>query len=421
MDFPFRKPLRLLLLAIGLGISACVLKEPIPAIPPIDPSFLQVSTPLSKRLQAHVGYLASPVLKGRKPGTPGNQRAAEYIIGKFKVAGLVPFNSLGSFQQSIDKTIGDNLIGLRYGRSKSAQKRFILIGAHFDHLGEIEGEIYPGADDNAAAIAVLLELAFATQPLKNYSVVFVGFNAEEPPYFQTSQMGSQHFLKHLPTEIGKPQHIQVAIIMDLMGGVHWRPLQNVVFSAGAEASPALYQQVKKVLRIHQNEHGLEIKPIGLHMIEEIPVIGNRAFSDYDAFRNASVPILFLSAGRTPRYHQPTDTPNTLHYERMALSMQWLHSLIARIDGYRKPYTYQPNQIAFEDEIASFRPLIAQAANWKTRIPGSSASSVEKFQSDLQWLSNLNPSNPGEDDIKQIERASIRLQCLLAQMSLCHLF
>ena len=255
--------------------------------------------------------------------------------------------------------------------STRAEAIHVLVGAHFDHLGKIDGEIHPGADDNASAVAILLELAFAMQSLGQYSVVFAAFNAEEPPYFQTPQMGSQHFIDHLPPEIGKPNNIQVAIIMDLMGGVHWPPLRDVVFTAGAEASPVLYQQVKKELEVRGNGHRLEIKPIGLHMIEEIPLIGHKAFSDYDAFRNESVPIVFFSAGRTPRYHHPSDTPPTLYYERMALTTKWLKGLVSRIGKHTKPYMFQPNRKEFADEVASFRPLILQAANWKTRIPGTS--------------------------------------------------
>ncbi len=421
MHFALKTGLPFVLCVIGFLVSACTLKDPIPHIPAIDPSTLSVFSPLSKRLQSHVNYLAGPELKGRKPGTEGNQRAAEFIIRHFTQAGLKLFPSLRTFRQSIDASIGDNLLGVRYSSSVRGQKRFILVGAHFDHLGEIKEEIYPGADDNASAVAILLELAYALPPLKNYSVVFAAFNAEEPPYFQTSQMGSYHFVKYLPEEIRTTKNIQVAIIMDLVGGVHWESLRNVVFSAGAEASPFLYQQMNETIQERKNEHGLEIKPIGLHLIEEIPVIGHRAFSDYDAFRRVSVPIVFLSAGRTPRYHQPSDTPRTLYYERMALTIRWLQALLSRIDGHTNPYSYQPHRVEVEDEIASFRPLILQAANWKTRIPGTSTSAIEKFQSDVEWLEALDPSAMDEGDIKRLERVSLRLQCLVAKLSLCSLF
>jgi len=404
-----------------LGVSSCTMKEPIPPIPPIDPTLLPVVSSYSQRLRTHVEFLASPELKGRKPGTIGNQRAADYITQNFILAGLKPLPSLGSFRQSIGHLLGDNVLGVRFADTEKGRNRFIVVGAHFDHLGEIDGEIYPGADDNAAAVALLMELALATPSLKNYSVMFAAFNAEEPPYLGTSQMGSQYFVSYLPVEIGKLQNIQAAIIMDLMGGVHWEPLRNIVFTAGAEASQELYQHVKGELEIEGNGHHLVIKPIGLHLVEEIPVIGRKAFSDYDAFRNASVPIVFLSAGRTPRYHQPSDQPSTLYYERMALTTDWLQALLHRMDEQSKPYQLQPNRKEFADEVASFRPLITQAANWKTRIPGTSASSIEEFQSDVEWLNRLNPSQAGEEDIKRLERASIRLQCLLADFPLCGLF
>jgi Zn-dependent M28 family amino/carboxypeptidase len=299
------------------------------------------------------------------------------------------------------------------------------------------GGRYLGADDNAAAVAILIETARTLPPLRAHRLLFAAFNTEEPPYIRTSLMGSQHFVDHLPAEIGATSGIQAAIIMDLMGGVHWAPLQGTVFAAGAEKSPGLYARLKQASRHEVRDARLEsiasspsplapghaplaVLPVGLHLVEEIPLLGQVAFSDYDAFRNAGVPFVFLSAGRTPRYHQPSDLPDTLHYERMAATVGWLQALLHLIDQDREPYGFDADRLVFADDVASLRPLVSLAADERSKIPGTSALSLWKLKRDVEWLEQVNPDKPSEDDIARLERVSIRLQCLLADFPGCFL-
>jgi len=376
----------------------------------IDPRTLPVSSDLARRLQTHVQYLASPELQGRKPGTPGNRKAADYLAARFRELGLAPLPSLNGYRQPVSPALGDNLIAVRPAATGSSS-RWLLLGAHYDHLGGV----YLGADDNASAVAILLETARTLPPL-DHPVLFVAFNAEEPPYIRTPSMGSQYFTDHLPPEIGAPSNLQAVVIMDLMGGVHWDPLKDVMFTAGAEQSPGLYRRVKESAAPH-----LTVLPVGMHLVEEIPLLGQVSFSDYDAFRNVRVPFVFLSSGRTPRYHQPTDLPDTLHYERMAATVTWLHSLLSGIDRDRQPYRVEPGRIEFADEVASLRPIVERAAAWETRIPGTSPMSFWKLQRDRDWLQTVNPASPAPDDIRRLERTSIRMQCLLADFPGCFLF
>ena len=207
--------------------------------------------------------------------------------------------------------------------------------------------------------------------------------------------------------------------MDLMGGVHWQPLQDILFAAGAEQSPGLYRRVREAANAAPTAP-LSVLPIGLHLVEEIPLVGRVAFSDYDAFRNASVPFLFLSAGRTPRYHQPSDLPNTLHYERMASTVSWLAHLIRLIDQDTVPYRFEKDRLEFGDEVDAFRPLVIKSAEEASKIPGTSALSLWKQKQDRDWLDRLDPSKATREDVKRLERLSIRMQCLLSDMPGCFL-
>lgn len=409
-----------------------VLLTAVAAVAAIDPRTLPVSSDLAKRLQSHVRYLAGPELQGRKPGTAGNRAAADYIAARFREMGLTPLASLGGYHQQISPPLGDNVMAVRPAASGS-QSNWLLIGAHYDHLGGT----YLGADDNASAVAILLETARLLPPL-DHPVLFVAFNAEEPPYIRTASMGSQHFADHLPLEIGTPANLKTVIIMDLMGGAHWEPLKDVIFAAGAEKSPGLYRRLREASGVRDQESGgtphplpptpreksaspLTVLPVGLHLVEEIPLVGQVAFSDYDAFRNVHVPFVFLSSGRTPRYHQPTDLPDTLHYERMGATVRWLQVFLSLIDRDRRPYGVEPDRIEFQDEVASLRPLIERAAAWDSRIPGTSPLSLWKMRRDHRWLQELNLDAPTREDVRRLERASIRMQCLLADFPACFLF
>jgi hypothetical protein len=408
------RPSALFLLLAILSLVCGTLAYYFIAMAALDPTRFAPATDLARRLQTHVQFLASADLKGRRPGTPGHRKAADYIVTEFQKAGLQPLQSLNGYRQSVSQELGDNLIGIR-SASQSREAGWILIGAHYDHLGGA----YLGADDNASALAILLELARSLPSLNNHPVMCVAFNTEEAPYIRTGLMGSQHFTNHLPAEVGSLSRFQTVIIMDLMGGVHWEPLQKIIFAAGAEHSPGLYHRVKDAARAGTMAP-LTVRPIGLHLVEEIPLIGRVPFSDYDAFRNASVPFLFLSAGRTPRYHQPSDLPNTLHYERMASTVHWLQHLISSIDQDTEPYRFEKDRLEFNDEVEAFRPLTMKAAEEATKIPGTSSLSLWKLKQDRDWLERLNPTNATPEDIKRLERLSIRMQCLLSDMPGCFL-
>lgn len=427
--------------AAGLCVGSLLLTS-LGAMQPVEPASLPITSDLANVLHTHVRSLADPSLQGRKPGTQGNRAAAGYIKARFQEAGLVPLSSLGGYGQVLPDQLGDNLLGLKPAATATAQAPYLIVGAHYDHLGGA----HLGADDDASGVAILIELARSLPQLRHHHVLFAAFNAEEPPYIRTPQMGSQYFADHLPQEIGSLDAIQAVVIMDLMGGVHWEPMREMVFAAGAEKSPGLYRRLKEAAsretlnvkserleepykeaelssnfsRFTSHLSPLTVLPLGLHLIEELPLVGHMPVSDYDAFRNASVPFLFLSSGRTPRYHQPTDLPETLHYERMASMVRWLQRLLSTVDQDRDRYQFDASRVELTDEVATLQPLAVQAAERGRDIPGTSWLSRRAMQRDAEWLKTFDPRSPQPEDITRLERLSLRIQCLLADLPVCFL-
>lgn len=378
----------------------------------LDPRALPVTTTSARQLQSHVSFLANPALAGRQPGTPGNRQAAQYIEDQFRRVGLQPLPSIGGYRQSISDRMGDNIIGIIPPTDQPGPTRWIVIGAHYDHLG------YPflGADDNASSLAILIETARSLAALSRHGIMFVAFNSEESPYFGTAEMGSQFLFHHLPPEVGAAGNLQAAIIMDLMGGAHWSPLKEAIFATGAEKSPALYQRVT-----HTQVPSLTVFPVGIHLVEEIPDRGHKAFSDYDVFRNHNISFLFLSAARSPRYHTAGDVASTLNYDRMAATVEWLRRLLAVMAQDEEPYVFDAQRVEFADEAASFRAIVEQALHEETRIPGTSRWSLWKLEQDAEWLREVSGGEPTPQRLERLERISIRVQCLIADYSGCFTF
>lgn len=376
---------------------------------------------LTNRLSEHVHYLASPALNGRKYGTPGNKSAEKYIIDQFIELGLSAPGPKGSRTQLVSSSIGNNVFSAL--TPIVPKRKWLIFGAHFDHLGEEDGEVFLGADDNASGVAILLETARLLQQsptLNQYNILFISFNSEEPPNFLTQWMGSNYFMEK-PWEAGiEEADIQMAIIMDLMGGVFWNPLQETVFAMGTEKTPVLESLLPEI-----QVPDLDMQPLGLHMVETVPSQGLTPFSDYDAFRNEEIPILFLSSGRTPHYHRSTDTAEKLHYPRMARTVVWLEKFIRSVDRIDEPVIFDPDRQNFIEDYKSIRPLVQEASTWSGRVPGTGLITFFDIKQDRDRLEEIETKiNNGQElspyDAYALSQASIRLQCLLGNMGPCFL-
>src|SRR5688500_8506936 len=150
--------------------------------------------------------LCSDACAGRAPGTAGGQLARELVIGALRTAGLDPF------EQPIAMHGGANVLATIPGTTD----RWVLVAAHYDHLGHAREGIYRGADDNAAAVAILVEVAarLAAQRPDGRGVIIAAFDAEEPPWFTTEGMGSEHFVRHPTVPL---ERIDLMVCMDLVG------------------------------------------------------------------------------------------------------------------------------------------------------------------------------------------------------------
>ena len=127
-------------------------------------------------------------VKGRSTGSDGYLAAKRYILGRLSELSLNPYRD-GTFEIGYRSNGNDyaNIVAILEGTDPDLSP--ILLGAHYD---AVEGT--PGADDNAVAVAILLDFAEKLEPhIFRRSIIFAFFDAEEPPNFLTASMWSIRF------------------------------------------------------------------------------------------------------------------------------------------------------------------------------------------------------------------------------------
>lgn len=152
----------------------------------------------SERIGDIMKYLASDDLKGRDAGSEGIEMAAKYIENYFKSYGVKPY--FESYRDTITnyKDPAYNIVGIVEGSDPVLKNEFIVIGAHYDHIGTVAPEngdyIANGANDNASGTTSVMEMAryFGTHKTNKRSLIFALFTAEEK-----GLLGSEHLAKKL--------------------------------------------------------------------------------------------------------------------------------------------------------------------------------------------------------------------------------
>ena len=212
------------------GVKGSVIEEPSKAINTVskEPGFTN-----TERVGDIMNYLASDDLKGRDTGSEGIEMAAKYIENYFKSYQVAPyFDTYRDTLSNLKKT-SYNIVGIVEGSDPVLKDEYILVGAHYDHIGIIKIEngdaIANGANDNASGATAVMELAryFGKNRTNNRSLIFVLFSAEEK-----GLLGSKHLAKKL-----KEQELNLYTMLNFeMIGVPLRGKDYLVYATGYKKS-----------------------------------------------------------------------------------------------------------------------------------------------------------------------------------------
>ncbi len=277
------------------------------------------SEPELARLKTHVEILASPAFGGRRDD--GAAKARAYLIEEFRKLGLAPLFG-DSFTQDVTGKGPNDVLGVNVGVKIAGSEpdlaaKWVILGAHYDHLGTHGGVIYPGADDNASGVAMMLEVARsiveATEKPRR-SIAFVGFDLEERgPNGELGLRGSQFFARHSPIPLEK---VALFVTADMIGRSLGGVCEPYVFVLGSEHEPEVRPWINRAA---------ESKPVKVGLLGSDMLVIDR--SDYGPFRSRKIPYLFFTTGENPLYHSPRDIAETIDYPKLEAISRIIHGVV----------------------------------------------------------------------------------------------
>ncbi|MGH1383357.1 M28 family metallopeptidase [Kordia sp.] len=180
-----------------------------------------------------VTYLASDELEGRDTGSEGIEKAASYIENYFKDLGVKPYFDTYRDSFTVKGKNAFNVVGYLEGTDPDLKNEFVIIGAHYDHIGFAEpvgdDKIANGANDNAAGVGTVLTMAkyFAKTKSNKRSILFTLFSAEEK-----GLLGSKYLAETL-----KKENLNLYLMLNFeMVGVPLIDKDYVAYASGYERS-----------------------------------------------------------------------------------------------------------------------------------------------------------------------------------------
>lgn len=283
---------------------------------------------LPNKLQKDIVFLTSEEQAGRATGSEGGSAASKYISDAFSDAGLEPYGL--SYYQSFTATNGKrgvNVIGKI--SSDTGSNEYIIVGAHYDHRGTINGQIYRGADDNASGTAALIAIARAASKMKHdglkigKNILFIAFDGKE-----LSMSGSSFFVRK--TKINY-SNICVMLNIDQIGTSLAAPndSKDYIIAIGNEY---LDDWAGKQLDFSNRSC-----KIGLDI--DYSFYGSETFrklfykmSDQAPFAEKNIPAILFTAGINEHTYKTSDTEAVIEYpvlsKRVMLIYYFLYQLIS---------------------------------------------------------------------------------------------
>ena len=263
---------------------------------------------LAKDVQQHVHTLASDTFEGRNAGTRGGHAAGIYIAQQLRKSNLMSSVSATSYFQDFGNECR-NILGLLPGSDPKLKNEFILIGAHYDHVGYGTSEtsngpvgfIHNGADDNASGVSTVLEIAQAwhvSGERPKRSIIFALWDSEEH-----GLLGSKHWLANPTCPLSA---LRCIVNMDMVG----RLKDSGMEVTGIRTLPGLRRLLSE-----QNRQ-TNIKLNFAWSVEDN--------SDHWPFYERKIPFIMPFTGFHDDYHKPSDDVDKVNYAGIQNIARWMY-------------------------------------------------------------------------------------------------
>ena len=260
-------------------------------------------------LRDEIAFLTDSLCGGRATGSPGCQNAAFFLLRSFK------FTGLNTFVQSFDcyGNVGHNVIGITPGW----YRRYIVVGAYYDGLGTLGGEIYPGADSNASAVAALLELTRSLPSLckREVGIIFVAFDAHN-----AGLQGSKAFLDRYYGKCRMDLMVNLDILASVDVPLHKNRPAYLIALGGAS----------HIFSMDNANRGLGLDlGFDYYGSSNFTELFYRKVSDQRWFLEKGIPSVMFTSGITMRTNKTSDTADSLDIDMLSRRI----SFIARWISY----------------------------------------------------------------------------------------
>ena len=351
----------------------------------------------SAQINADITYLASDALEGRGTGTPGNDSAAAYIARLYTSLKLAPataptgregcpseftegFRCSPPYEQRFFATSvaaahaglssslpTQNVVAVIPGSDPALAKEYVVVGAHFDHLGrnafnsmdpDSGTTIRHGADDNASGTAAVMELArlFAKRPTKR-SILLVNVSGEE-----LGLLGSQYFVEHPPV----PDEAMIVMLnFDMVGRLRDDKLLVYGVATATQLKPLVDSLNTSVGHFQLAAMGDGYGP-----------------SDHASFYGVGVPVLHFFTDQHEDYHRGSDVASKINIVGEARVIDYAAALVRELGD-------RPERLTF---VKAPPPVRAGMGNgtWFGSVPDMGAAGVVGVR-----LSGVTPGSPAE--------------------------
>ncbi|MCL5030825.1 MAG: M28 family peptidase, partial [Bacteroidetes bacterium] len=259
---------------------------------------------------------------------------------------------------------GKNVVGYLEGKDPVLKNQYIVIGAHYDHLGygEVgslyrgkEPKIHYGADDNASGTAGVLELAekfSANKDLLKRSLIFITFSGEE-----IGALGSSYFADHLPVPINE---VPTMINLDMIGRLN-NENNLIVYGTGTSSG------WKELLNKDNSNFNFK-----LTFNDE-----GYAPSDQSSFYAKKIPVLFFFTGTHSDYHRPSDTPDKINYPGEESILNYVYSLAYQIDTLSNKPDYINVPRKDSGKNITFRVYVGTVPDYAGQVDGLKINGVNE--------------------------------------------
>lgn len=271
----------------------------------------------SAKLLKDIETLSADDMQGRGIGTEGGAKAREYVVARYKEAGIKSFGD--SYLQPFEfanragkKFNGTNVLGFIEGAK--FKDKYIVISAHYDHVGMHDGEIYNGADDNASGTSALFALGeYLAKNKPSHTIIFAAFDGEE-----SGLRGSRKFVETPPVAKEK---IVLNINMDMIAHND----KNELYASGTYHNPQLKPLLENLAKT------AKVKLLLGHDKPEEKRNDWTFQSDHGSFHAAKIPFIYFGVEDHEDYHKPTDDFAKINQEFYVRAVETILEAVKALD------------------------------------------------------------------------------------------